>query len=207
VANLLVKIVRRLYRKPQIKRLIVPCKSLDGALLTYQARIPLDIELLPSDVEEVEDCLAHIPPEHRFDVARRIQHGDRCCVARHAGQIVYVTWIAFGACYSYALDREYKLTQEDAYLYSAYTLPEFRGNGIHPAAHCHIARLLKDWGYRWLLCFIEPENTAAMRLPDKLGYEKIGVIGFVEVFGFRRYFHRDCRACSALRRQDGWRKM
>jgi hypothetical protein len=207
MAGLLHKTIGRLRRGSRRKRLVIMVKALDHTLPSYQARIPINFEVLPSDVEEVEVRLAHIPPEHRPDVERRIHSGHRCCVAKHRGAIIYVSWIAFGTCYSYALDREYELAQDEAYAYGAYTLPRFRGNGTHPAASCHRLQLLEDWGYKREFAFMEPENSAAMRMPERLGYDKAGVTGFVEVFGFRWYFHRDRGAFSALRRHNYWRKV
>ncbi len=46
-----------------------------------------------------------------------------------------------------------------------------------------------------------------MRMPEKLGYDKAGVTGFIEVLGFRWYFHKDRGVFSALRRRSYWRKM
>lgn len=182
-------------------------KTLDGSLPAYQARIPFDFEILPPDIEEVEARLAHIPAEHRPDIERRIHNGELCAVAKHNGQIIYVSWIAFGTCYAHILDREYELAEDEAYLYSVYTLPKFRGNGIHPAASCHRLQLLKEWGYKRDHAFIEPKNSAAMRMPEKLGYEKVGITGFIEVFGLRWYFHKDRGAFSALKKRNYWRKM
>jgi ribosomal protein S18 acetylase RimI-like enzyme len=207
MVSFLRKIIRRLFRRPQFKQLVIVTRRLDGSLPAYQARIPFDFEVLPPDIEEIEARLAHIPAEHRPDIERRIQHGHLCCVAKHNGQIIFVSWIAFGTCYSYVADREYELADDEAYLYSAYTLSEFRGNGLHPAGTWHRLQLLKNRGYKRALNFIEPKNSAAMRMPEKLGYEKVGVTGFIEVFGFRWYFHKDRGAFSALKKRNYWRKM
>jgi GNAT superfamily N-acetyltransferase len=200
------KIIKRLFRRPQFRQLVIISKILDGSLPAYQARIPFDFEILPPDVEEIEAHLAHIPAEHRPDIERRIRNGDRCCVAKYNGQIIHASWIAFGTCYSYLLDREYELADNEAYWYGAYALPEFRGKGIHPATGCHILQLLKGRRYKRILAFIEPENSAAMRMPEKLGYDKIGITGFIEVFGFRWCFHKDRGALSALKRRNYWQK-
>jgi len=206
MVNLLGKIVRRLSRRPDFDHLIIVAKPLEGTLPIYKARIPFDFEVLPPDIEEVEGRLAHVPFEHRSDIEQRIQHGDRCCVAEFNEQIIYASWTAFGTCYSYALDREYELAKGETYLYSAYTLPKFRGYGIHPAVTCRRLRLLRSWGYKRDLAFIEPKNLAAMRMPEELGYAKVGITGFIEVFGFRWYYHRDGRAFSALKRRNYWQK-
>ena len=207
VVSFLQKIIRRLLRKPQFRRLVIVAKTLDGSLTAYQARIPFDFEELPQDVQKIEASLAHIPAEHRNDIGRRVHRGDLCHIAKRNGQIIFVSWIAFGDCYSYAMDKEYELADNEAYLYSAYTLPEFRGNGIYPAVHSQSLRLLKDLGYKRILAFIASENSAAMRMPEKLGYDKVGTTGFIEMFGFRWYFHEDRGAFNALKRRNYWRKL
>lgn len=205
--NLLNKTIGRLRRKPQFYYLIIVTRTLDDLLPTYQSQLPLDFELLSSEVSEVKTKIAHIPVEHRSDIERRISDGDRCYAATYKNRTIFVSWTAFGKCYSYALDREYELADSAVYLYSAYTLPEFRGNGIYPAANCHRLQLLKDWGYKRDIAFMEPKNFAAMRMPEKLGYSKVGVTGFIEMFGFRWYFHKDHGIFSDLKKRDYWRKM
>jgi ribosomal protein S18 acetylase RimI-like enzyme len=206
MVSLLRKIIRRLFRRPQFQYLVIVAKTLDSSLPAYQARIPLDWEILPPDIEEIEARLAHIPPEHRPDIEWRIHNGQRCCVAKHNGQIIHAHWTAFGKLYSYALDREYELADTEAYGHGAYTLPEFRRKGIHPAAACHMLQVLRDEGYKRVFGLIEPKNSAAMRMPEKLGYDKLGISGFIEVFGLRWYFHKDGGAFSALKRRNYWQK-
>ena len=205
--NFLRKLIRRLLRKPRFRQFVVVTRRLDSSLPVYQARIPFDFEELPQDVEKIEASLAHLPAIHTNDIGRRVQHGDLCHVAKCNGQIIFISWIAFRECYSYGLDREYELADSQAYVYSAYTLPEFRGNGVYPAAHCHSLQLLKDSGYKQILTFVDPKNHAAMRMPEKLGYDKIGITGFIEVFGLRWYYHRDRGAFSTLKTRNFWRKV
>jgi len=208
MVNLLLhKITGRLFRKPQRMRLVIVARTLSESLPAYQARIPLAVKVLPPDVDETERCLAHIPPEHRPDIERRVRHGHLCCVAEHNGQIIYVSWIAFKICYSYLLDREYELADDEAYWYGAYALSAFRGNGVHPAVGCYILQLLKDRGCKRVLGFVEKENPAALHSVAKLGFKKVGLTGFIEVFGLRWYFHRDDGVFSALKRRNCWRKM
>jgi RimJ/RimL family protein N-acetyltransferase len=54
-----------------------------------------------------------------------------------------------------------------------------------------VAHELRDGGCRRLLATIEPENTPAIRLVEKLGYRQIGTIGYLGFGSLRRDF---CRA-------------
>jgi len=169
MVDILHKIVRRLFRKPKFKYLLVVTKTLDGVHLNYWARIPVDFEILPSNGSEIEAHLAHLPVEHRPDIERRIQRGDLCCVGKCNEQIIYASWMAFRTCYSYALDREYELAPGAVYTYGAYTLPAFRGRGIHPAGTCYRLQLLKEWGYKRDIIFLAYFPHISNRIESK-GY-------------------------------------
>jgi RimJ/RimL family protein N-acetyltransferase len=201
------KIAKRLSTGPQFEWLLIVSKKLNGSLPVYEAQVPFKFEVLPQDPEEIEARLVPVPKEHRPDIEWRVKNGDRCFVAKQNGQITFVAWAAFGKCYSYLLDREFRLADREAYGYGAYTLPRFRGNGLHPAATCHRLQFLREQGCERYVAFVEPGNHAAMRMPEKLGLEKVGVTGFIELFGLRWYFHRDRGALSALARRQYWRKM
>lgn len=201
------KIVRRLVRKPQFKYLHIYAKQLDGPLPEYQAKIPIEFEVLPADVSEVRIRLAHIPAEHTSDIERRISNGHICHIAKYDREIVHTSWLAFSKCYSYALDRDFELGDDEAYMYSAFTLPKYRGKGIQPAVGCQRLELLKRRGYQRAIIFIEPANSSAKRMPEKLGHDQVGVTGFVELFGLRWYFHMDRGNFGALKRRSFWRKV
>jgi ribosomal protein S18 acetylase RimI-like enzyme len=185
---------------------VIFVKELDELLPSYQARIPIEFEVLPSNLDVVVNKLTHIPSEHIFDIEQRLRNGDYCFAANHKGQIIHIHWIAVGKCYSYLLDREYELATDEGYAYSAYTLPEFRGNGIQPSVTCHRNNLLRDWGFKRVYGFMDPHSKAALRMPEKLNYVKVGYTGFIEVFGIRRYFHMDRGYLRALRRRSYWQK-
>ncbi len=199
-------VVRRLLRRPRILWLVVVRKAFHGSMPTCEPRIPIDIGELPSDVAVIESSLAHFPRVHVGDIRSRVDNGHRCFVARHEGRIIYAAWVALGRCYSYALDRWYELADDEAYGYGAFTVPEFRGNRVHPTVSCHILRLLQDSEYRWVYAFIEPNNRAALRMPKQLGCERVGITGLVEVAGIRWNFHRDHGAFAALKRRNYWQR-
>ncbi|MEW6404807.1 MAG: GNAT family N-acetyltransferase [Chloroflexota bacterium] len=204
--NVLRKLVNRLRRKPGFSCLVVFAQKLDALLPTYEARILFEFEVLPANADQVRTRLAHIPSEHTFDIEQRIRNGHRCVAAKHLGHIIYANWIAFGKLYSYLLGREYELASNESYVYSAYALPEFRGKGIYPAVASQTNKLLRDWGYKRVYVFMEPHNRAALQMPAKLGYEKIGYTGYVEIFGWRRYFHWDRGMFAALTKRGYWQK-
>lgn len=182
------RIARRLTRKPRFHYLQVMYKSLHGKLPSYHAVIPCELVQLPPDVDIVECSLAHLPFEHRSDVPDRIKQGQICFVGKHKGQVIYAVWLAFGQCYSYSLDRKFKLADDELYAYGAYTLPEFRGKRVHPDMICQRLKISQAKGYRHNIGFFEPYNTAALRMPKQLHYKYAGIVGMVELFGVQAHF-------------------
>lgn len=182
------RITRRLTRKPRFHYLQVMYKPLQGNLPDYRAAIPCQLVELPPNVECVEKTLAHLPHKHRPDVAKRINSGQICYVGKHNNQVIYAVWLATGTCYSYLLDRTFKLAPDELYSYGAYTLPQFRGKRVHPDMVCQRLKISQAKGYRHNIGFFEPNNTAALKMPKQLGYQYAGVVGMFEIFGIRAYF-------------------
>ena len=205
--SLLDRVIGRLRRRPRLKRLLVVSRPLQGPQPVYECLLPLEIEALPGDKEEVEASLSHLPTEHTFDIAERLRRGDGCIVAKHGGRVVYVVWVAFKKYYSHLLDREYELANDEIFTYGAYTVPEFRGKGIQPTVACRMYGGMKDTGYKRLLAFIDPKNPSAMSIIDKYGYERVGMSGYVEIFGIRWHFHWDGGAFSTLAKRHYLRKV
>jgi RimJ/RimL family protein N-acetyltransferase len=201
------KVIQRLGRQPQLKWLDIISRDLSQPIRPYPARLPYRFEILPADLQVIEKRLKQIPEMHKSDLEDRISNNHICCTAEYQGLVVFVSWIARGVCYSYLLDRQIELAEDEAYLYSAYTVPEFRGNGIHPSATTRRLNYLKQEGFLQAYAFVEPYNSAAQRMPGKVGYKKIGITGFLELAGFRWYFHKDGGKFSALTKRNYWRKV
>jgi len=205
--SLLGKLVRRLGRRPRSAHLTVMKRDLDRPVEMFPAAIELDFVDAPEDLDEVRALLQGLPFEHRSDIEERQRAGQRCFAALHRGRVVHAAWLAFGTCYSYLLDRSYELAHDQAYLHGSFTQPEFRRQGVQLAGTCHRLEVLRERGYRRVLGLVDPYNRLANRTNPKTGYRPAGVSGFVEVFGVRRYFHRDRDAFTALARRGYWRRM
>lgn len=205
--NVLGKVVRRLGRRPRFEYRLVMCRDLDGTLPTFSARDPLEVEELRADVGHVEEVLAAIPTAYRNDVAQRVAAGDLCWVARCAGEVVYEAWVGIGSTYSYTLDRRLPLERADATVYGAYTVPAARGGGIHSAVMAQVLAALRDRGLTRIIALLEPDNRAALRMPEKLGFRTVGTTGFIETFGVRLYFLRDGGFLSRVQPRHYWRKV
>jgi GNAT superfamily N-acetyltransferase len=154
-----------------------------------QARIP--IAVAPLD----DDDIAYYSALHRkardSEIASRLAAGHRCWLARGGDEVVASSWVAGGELWSAYLARNVPLAPGEACTYETFTAPAARGLGIGPALRGRLARDLRDSGYRRLLATVGPENAPAIRLVEKLGYRRIGTMGYAGLGGWRRPF---CRA-------------
>jgi GNAT superfamily N-acetyltransferase len=185
------KFVRRLTRKPRFEYLQIWMLDLSKPTPRTPLRIDFELEELPPDAKKVRQLLSHIPPEHTYDIEERIDRKHFGLAGKADGTIVYIVWVGDREIYSYLLDRSYALSEEEVYAYGAYTLPKYRNLGIHKAAAAKKTPILYSRGYRRQYAFIEHDNLAARRMPEQLGFRKIGITGFAELFGIRFYFHFD----------------
>lgn len=205
--NYISKFVRRLTRKPRFEYLQIWMVDLSQPMPQTPLKIDFELAELPSNAKKIGQLLSHIPPEHTYDIEERINHKHFGLAGRADGTIVYVVWVGGCKIYSYLLDRWYTLAEEEAYAYGAYTLPEYRNLGIHKAAVARRTPILFRRGYRRQYTFIEHDNVPARRMPEQLGFRKIGITGFAELFGIRLYFHFDQGAFANVKRRHYLRKV
>lgn len=201
------KALRKLTKKPQCKSLIIVKKNLSQLSLPPQPLIDVEFEVLPPDKATMQEILAPIPKIHWFDIDQRIEQAHICYVGRHQGHVIYMAWIAINQCYSYYLERRYNLADNECFLYNAYTLPDYRGKNIHSLMQYHHLQYMRQKNFRRNLAFIQTDNKAARKMPQKLNYEQVGITGFIEISSIRFYFHRDGGAFTALKQRNFLRRV
>lgn len=167
------------------RRVVVRELLLDGSAAQVRAGISLDIGLL--DASQVDEYNTFRRTTNPGAVARRIEIGHKCFVARHGGEIVSVSWGATKNAWSAYLSAPIPLATDEAYAYDLYTAPEWRSLGIRGV----ITRAMHDFyraeGKRRLLGFTVPENFASMAGSK---FRRIGITGH---FGVRRFRLNFCR--------------
>jgi GNAT superfamily N-acetyltransferase len=170
------------------RRLALLELPLDEPLPQVAPSVSVDVaELREADVDEYA---GFDPDSTADDVRRRLADGHRCLVARHRGRPVHVAWFARGRLPSEYLGRDIPLARTEAATFGTFTAPEARGQGVGPAVRASMARDLREAGCRRLLSVVLPENSASLRMTEKLGYRRIGVVGFLRVGRWRRDFCR-----------------
>jgi ribosomal protein S18 acetylase RimI-like enzyme len=111
-------------------------------------------------------------------------------VARGEDELLGACWVARGRLWSAYLRREIELGPYEALTYETYTTPSARGLGVGPELRAWVVNRLREDGFRRLLATVSPDNRSAVRLVEKLGYRRVGTIGYLGAGGRRRDFVR-----------------
>jgi L-amino acid N-acyltransferase YncA len=82
------------------------------------------------------------------------------------------------------------------YFYKAFTRPEYRGRGLHPAALRHAAMFFAERSIARLIAIVEYANWSSLRSHEKLGFWNAGT--FVGLRGQRLRFARYPRRAQRL---------
>lgn len=145
------------------------------------------------DVGLVEslDEYRELRPEARDGQFRgRLDTGDRCFGARHAGVLISATWVATGRVrLSFG---EVPLAPHEICLYDTFTAPAFRGRHV-PAAICRTI-LECHPQHRQAVTQVIPENRSNVRSRERTGFRRTGTIHFVKLGAWRWHRLRGARA-------------
>ena len=181
------KLRNRLSKPLMHRHLLVLELPFTGELPVIEPKIPVTFEELgESDFGE----LIALRPYLTEEVIRlRLGVGHRVYVGKLDGKIVYTLLVAIDKAYIGYLGLAFPLSPYEVYFGEAYTIPEYRGNHLHPVCMSFMSRTMRQLGYRHAVEFVYPHNQPALRSGYKVGFERKGYLGFVEGFGIRRYFY------------------
>jgi len=169
------------------RRLLVWEFPFTNALSAIEPKIPVRFEELR---ESDFDQLIALRPFLTEEVIRlRLEAGHRPYIAKTDEKIVHACAVAVEKAYSGYLQIAFPLSPREVYFYEVYTVPEYRRNRLHSAGLSLVSRKMRQLGYQHGMAFIYPHNRPALRSLKKIGFRKKGHIGFVEIFGIRRYFY------------------
>jgi hypothetical protein len=151
---------------------------------------PYDVSFLqPSDMPFLAAIPGRSPTE--AELRKRISDGEKCLGIRQQGEIVAFTWADLEAVRfeEYPL---FRLQENEAYLFDAYTVKTARGSGLAPhmryRLYEELAKLGRDRCYSITVLF----NKPASRFKAKLGAQIIELHLLIELCKQWR-FHRVLR--------------
>jgi hypothetical protein len=97
---------------------------------------------------------------------QRLQNGQKCFGVKYRGELAAFTWCDFQQC-NFRW-RKFLLTDDEAYLFDAYTLMSFRGKEIAPYIRYQCYKELAKSGKHKLYSISECVNTPSIKFKKKL---------------------------------------
>jgi ribosomal protein S18 acetylase RimI-like enzyme len=150
-----------------------------------------DVPIAVRPLERVDlPAYACFRPDAVEEATDRLAAGHLCFAAWSGARIVAVSWFKKGAARLPVLERELELDPQTIYAYDSWTDPELRGHNIASARASQSLRMLHEAGYERLVSYVLPENRAGLKPPQKIGMQRAGVAGFVQLGPIRIDFLR-----------------
>lgn len=111
---------------------------------------------------------------------QRLQNGKKCFGVKYRGELAAFTWCDFQQC-NFRW-RKFLLTDDEAYLFDAYTLMSFRGKGIAPYIRYQCYKELAKAGRHRLYSISECVNTPSIKFKKKLNAKFLKLRLSIELF-------------------------
>ena len=170
------------------RRLLLLERPLAQPISDFTPGLPVRIDTLKES--EVRDYLAFRPETGHLRIMEALQSGQTCFVARHESRIVSAGWIAGRRARIDYLGCELELAANEAYLFDAFTLPAYRGQGIAPALCLQQLRHLRQAGYGRAIRGTVPENKSALHAHAKSGFRPVALMGTLRIGPWRKNIRR-----------------
>ena len=126
----------------------------------------------PEDMNDVENSQRK---ESEKELLARLDEGKKCFAARYHGQLAAYTWCDFESCHDEFY--KFKLKENEAYLFDAYTLMPFRGKNLAPYLRFRCYQALEALGRNKFYSITSYFNKPSIRFKKKL-HAKPLMLGF-----------------------------
>jgi hypothetical protein len=204
IAGVAARALQHFWQKPRLKRGYVLELDLDGAAEAPPPMLDVEVSQITQADDDDMQALAdfHFYGQTKEDIARYLADGQRCVVARYRGRLISCMWILTGEFYDFALRRYFELGPEQEYWMGAYTLTEFRGEGIVPyLALRYVAARKQEHPDLHAVLFIDANNRSSLNAAHHIGCIRVGRVGFIELFGLRFHYLLGSHACPKISRR------
>jgi GNAT superfamily N-acetyltransferase len=151
------------------------------------------VHLQGDDMQQVSEL--PMRTRSREELIALLGEGKRCLALRDRGRIAAFCWYDLDECSFQGF--RFDLAEDEAYLFDAYTTPEYRGAGLAPYLRSELYRALAASGRRRLYSITVYFNQSAFRFKEKLGARVVHVGLHFRLFG-RLRFSRVLRQHHAL---------
>ena len=123
----------------------------------------------------------------RDKALERLQRGCQLFVLQEGGTDACYGWVERDSVQIRWIPLLFNLPADVAYLTGLYTVPEMRKRGLALRTWSAVAQRCKRVGAKYLFVVVDSENTASLRLHEKLGFHAYQRIDYRRVFFLRCY--------------------
>jgi hypothetical protein len=179
------RLLRRGFRSlGNLKMVTFFLKDLTQPLNEVIARVDLTITLATeSDIEPLVKLMKERYKHLDNDLAKkfeslflyRLQRGGLCFLGKIENEIIHYNWVSFNRNNSLE-GRFVDLRPDEALCLDAFTLREWRGKGIYPAAHYRMLQILQAKGYRKAYALVDTDNKSSKKPHFRQGWKPFGTV-------------------------------
>jgi RimJ/RimL family protein N-acetyltransferase len=166
-------------------------RDLNRPIANMRPAIPVNVDLFAR--EETIEWFKNRPEswiynEKELEVAR--EEGHIFPNLKHQGRIVGYAKIGIGRVYIADYKKVIKLPEKTAICYDYYIIPEYGGRFLSAFILNATLRIAKEEGYIKTLGHIPPWNITALRIAQKLKFEKKSYVRHFRILGFLKFYLR-----------------
>jgi RimJ/RimL family protein N-acetyltransferase len=175
---------RLLFTPLSITSEIIFEKTLDDTSFKTEAKVDIDVTIVQRNgFPKITNKLK----KFNVNIQRNCRTADICAIAEIDGDPVHVRAVKLNEFYVEWIERTIQVGSDSAYLYGAYTVPEYRGLGVAPKVTEKVLFYLSQIGIRKVYALIQSNNFPSLRYAQKVGYTKIGTVTFIRISRLKLY--------------------
>jgi GNAT superfamily N-acetyltransferase len=153
----------------------------EGARQSEALSLDSQFRLVTLTAADIGELMQLDKEEVRAKALRCFSEGALCFGLRDGDRLVAKMWCSLTWLYHEPMRRE--LRQDEAYLFSAYTDPTYRGRQLAPQLRSACYQALRNLGRTNCLSFTVYTNNASRRFKAKLGAVEESLHLYVRLFG------------------------
>lgn len=141
------------------------------------------VERVVGNSEYLKHAEDAFPPAQIAKFRQRLAESKVWVLALIEDKIAYSSWISFSDELETGSGLLVKVSPGQAYIYNSYTVPTYRGIGLHTLMSAYQLQLAKELGATKVLGIVHVANVPARHVWSNLGFEEKRLILSIRLFG------------------------
>jgi len=156
-------------------------KSLNDTIEESDAQI--EISFKHGDYDDIRDLNMK---EYRLSGLESYEINSNCdCFIGAADKVIFYIWVGYNNIYDDKIF-DVELDAKQAYLYRAFTHPDYRGLQIYPAGLQYVCGELRKKKIEKCYIAASVENRSSIKGIYKAGFNKVGYVTYLKVRNYKK---------------------